>query len=93
MLALSNLVPEILASIQGQMQLKQEGDFGEGSSVFVILSDILLDSSWGKLKHSIKYFMCVYNQTKEQLTAHDHLKTEQFLFSNLMTAFSLSKTS
>lgn len=37
MLALSNLVPEILASIQGEMQAKQEGDFGEGWSGVCLL--------------------------------------------------------
>lgn len=60
MLALSNLVPEILASIQAEMQPKQEGDFEEGWSE-VTLSDICLYSSWGKLEYSIKYFMDVYN--------------------------------
>lgn len=49
------------------MQLKQEGDFEEGVAwgVFVILPDIRLDSSWGKVEHSIKYFMCAYNNSNK----------------------------
>lgn len=37
LLAWSNLVPEILASIQWEMQPKQEGDFGEGWSGVCLL--------------------------------------------------------
>lgn len=45
------------------MQLKHEGVFEDGVEwgVFAILPDIRLDSSQGKVEHSIKYFMRAYN--------------------------------
>lgn len=93
MLALSNLVPEILGSIQGEIQPKQEGDSEEGWSGVCLLS--YQTSVWilaGENLSIQSNISCVsiIIQTKEQLTAHGHLKTEQFLFSNLVTAFSLS---
>lgn len=49
------------------MQLKHEGDFEDRVEwgVFVILPDIRLDSSRGKVEHSIKYFMRAYNNSNK----------------------------
>lgn len=92
MLALSNLVHEILASTQGEIQPKQEGDFEEGWSGVCLL--FYQTSVWilaGENLSIQSNVLCVsiIIRTKEQLTAHDHLKIEQFLFSNLVTAFSV----
>lgn len=92
LLALSKLVHEILASIQGEIQLKQEGDFEEGWSgvcLFYQTSVWILAGENLSIQSNV-LCMSIIIQTKEQLTAHDHLKTEQFLFSNLVTAFSVS---
>lgn len=93
LLALSNLVHEILASLQGEIQLKQEGEFEEGWSgeclLFCQTSVWILDGENLSIQSNVLYVPIII-QTKEQLTAHDHLKIERFLFSNLVTAFSVS---
>lgn len=93
MLALSNSVHEILASIQGGIQQKQEGDFEEGWSRVCLL--FYQTSVWMLAGENLSIqsnVLCVsiIIQTKDQLTARDHLKIEQFLFSSLVTAFSVS---
>lgn len=62
MLALSNLVPEILGSIQGEIQPKQEGDSEEGWSGVCLLS--YQTSVWilaGENLSIQSNISCVYN--------------------------------